>query len=68
MQNATKRGWSGILTFGDSNCACQINLYSETTHIIQPELGIADTPLRLLHISEGKDNLYLTPKTKMGQG
>jgi len=66
MQSATERGWSGILTFGD--WACQISPYSLTSHMIQPELEFSDRPLRLSYISEGEDNLYLTPKIQNGTG
>ena len=66
MESATERGWSGILIFGDSNWACQISLYSVTPHMIQPEVELSDRPLRLSYISEGEDNLYLTPNTQNG--
>jgi len=68
MQIATERGWSEILTFGDSNLACQINLHSVTPHMMQPKLEFSDRPLRLLYISEGEDNLYLTSKIPNGTG
>jgi hypothetical protein len=68
MQSATEREWSGILTFGDSNWACQISLYSVTPHMLEPELEFSDRPLRLSYISEGEDNLYLNPKIRNGTG